>query len=334
VNGVLASSTNSFSTWGADIPVGAGSNTITVTGRDAAGNVATASVTVVNETPVITFPPADALSSGAALNVTGTAGGTLPVANLAVGYRADDGFAHWRATVPLVDGENELVVTMTHPQTPAVATMATRTVINQPLPPLTRPTDLALDAVNERLLLIDESTKALYAVALDTGERTVLSGLSVGSGARLEPRSTPRTASILCGTFFGLYGIRLGDGARTFISGDTRGAGSRLLWPFAILTGPALGWSGCCDWTGVLPPDFVYATGSNRVVVDVATGDRTTGWGYTGPTNNCGGGPQGTDIVHMYRNPNGEGYFYITSTHGVFEETPCRTRWEPRPPLV
>jgi hypothetical protein len=348
VNGVPATSTDNFATWRTTVFLRPGTNQITAIARDAAGNVGTASITVMNETPVITFPPADAFSSGTTIDVVGSAGGMLPVSNLAVNGVAavsDDGFAHWRATVPLVEGDNELVVTMTDPRTQTSANMTTRRLTNRLLTPVTQPSGLVLDAPNARLLVMDEGSKALYALALDTGARTVISGLRVGGGERFSSAGqfTLDAANdrVFFGDVFGLYAIRLSDGERTFVSGSRRGVNlildADLDWPFAIFTGPSLGWPLCCSGTGVLPADFAYVISGAEyqspweVVVDVATGNRLSNFGVP-DFNGCQSDPlsAGT-IIHAQRNLTGEGYFFIKSTGDVYEVRACRQHWGDAP---
>lgn len=111
--------------WSASVALAAGSNTITVTARDAAGNTSTDSVTVTY-TPSDTTPPAVAITtppnptfstSTTPLAVSGTASDAVGVASVSWANAATggsgtaSGTTAWSASIPLASGTNAITVT-------------------------------------------------------------------------------------------------------------------------------------------------------------------------------------------------------------------------------
>jgi DNA-binding beta-propeller fold protein YncE len=135
----------------------------------------------------IRFPPPSSLTDADRITVTGTAADATAVTAVRVnGVTAitSDGFATWRATVPLGPGVNPLVVT-TEDRWGNADPLAAQAAIERVGPILLEPSGIAIDAANDRALVVDPTSDALIAVDLATGERIALSGGSRGTGPEI-----------------------------------------------------------------------------------------------------------------------------------------------------
>ena len=109
--------------WTASVPIQLGTNVLTVTAQDAAGNTATASLTVtgvgaVPPTVAITSPTSSSIYSttSSSLTLGGTAADNVGVTqvtwvNSAGGSGTATGTTSWTASVPIQPGANVLTVT-------------------------------------------------------------------------------------------------------------------------------------------------------------------------------------------------------------------------------
>jgi sugar lactone lactonase YvrE len=130
---------------------------------------------------------------------------------------------------------------------------------------------IVLDAVNNRLLVTDSSQKAIIAVALDTGARTLISDNTVEIGNSTFDLVSPRyialdaannRALVLDGST--LAAINLATGARTILSNADNGSGIEL--------------SSQSDLTIDVAGNRVLVADLNRdsvIAVDLVTGMRT-----------------------------------------------------------
>jgi len=109
--------------WSAAVPLTPGSNTVVVTATDTAGNTATASITVINDTqpPTITIStPTSAASFNSPLSpltVGGSASDNVGVTTVSWtnsatgGSGTATGTTNWSASITLVQGSNQITVT-------------------------------------------------------------------------------------------------------------------------------------------------------------------------------------------------------------------------------
>jgi DNA-binding beta-propeller fold protein YncE len=179
----------------------------------------------------------------------------------AVAAQSADGFLTWRADVPLAPGVNVLA---------ALATDASGNLAALPSASVTRtgivpagPGAVAL-APDGRALVLDATLRALFLVDLATGERAKApesppapgapSGLAVEGGNAFLCDALERAVGV----------IDLSSGQWLVLSDDLRGAGAPLQRPQAL---------------ALLPGNraaVADAVAGAVVVVDLATGDRTT----------------------------------------------------------
>jgi hypothetical protein len=133
------------SSWSAQVPLAAGSNTITVTATDTAGNQSTAVLTVIydNTPPTVslTGPTTNPIyyTGNASVTVSGTSSdnvavGTVGWSNAASGGSGTAvGTGSWSAPIPLTPGTN--LITITVRDTAGNVTTKTITVIEDTQPP-------------------------------------------------------------------------------------------------------------------------------------------------------------------------------------------------------
>ena len=131
---------------------------------------------------VIQYPPVNSLTDQASIEVRGTAEGRQgsPIISVSVNgvvAQSDDGFATWTAIVPLVLGENTLIVETVDDQSNVDDEAAEVRVQAGAYPFLRGPNagDVVVDINNNRALVVDSTLDALFAFDLSTGARTVLS---------------------------------------------------------------------------------------------------------------------------------------------------------------
>lgn len=90
--------------------------------------------------------------------------------------------------------------------------------------PVATPSDVVLDAANDRALVVDSDLDALLAVDLASGDRTILSDSSTGTGTDfLVPFSVAVDAAnnralVIDRGFDALFVVELGSGERAIAS--------------------------------------------------------------------------------------------------------------------
>lgn len=135
-------------------------------------------------TATIQFPPAFSATESASVTVRGTASdaGDIAVVRVnGVDAISTDNFANWSATIPLTAGSNTITVETGDTALNADASAATAVI--QYRASFLSITASALDAANNRMLVVDQALRGITAVDLDTGARTVLSSPTVPSSA-------------------------------------------------------------------------------------------------------------------------------------------------------
>jgi sugar lactone lactonase YvrE len=131
------------------------------------------------------------------------------------------------------------------------------------------PNAVAIDAAYDRFLVADLQGPSVYAVAFDTGARSVLSGPAQSGPAFVWPHTLAvdqanNRALVADGSLNAIVAVNLTDGARTILSGPAMPPGNELTNPYGIALDPA---GGRALVTHVGPPSVV--------AVDLATGART-----------------------------------------------------------
>lgn len=151
------------------------------------------------------------------------------------GYKATstDGFATWQVTVALDTGSNEIRVSSTdalNNQNPVAAEIT----ITNLLTVLENPEAMESDIANLRLLVVDQSLRALIAIDLASGQTTVLSDENTPDTAnlfispvKLVVNSSGSTAWLLDGGYEDIIQVDLATGLRTRLI-DTANAGSPI----------------------------------------------------------------------------------------------------------
>lgn len=224
----------------------------------------------------ILFPPASSRTDASTLTVTGTAsddGAITSVRVNGVDATTSDGFATWRASVPLEPGLNELVVETAddavHSNFDTAAARAT--VVNEPQ--MVEPADLAVDAARDRILVVDGFTERVLAVDTDGRNRRVVSDDDDAVGvtasrlkrAALDPDGD-RLILIEDGSAPSfLVAMDLDTGARTIVAMPSGGFGSGIT---AMAYDPTRG-------AGSERVLLVDRFAASIFAVDIATGTRT-----------------------------------------------------------
>jgi DNA-binding beta-propeller fold protein YncE len=196
--------------------------------------------------------------------VTGTAADDRGVASVNVGAveaLTADGFATWRADVPLARGVNVLA---------ALATDGAGNLAAIPSASVTRtgvvpagPTAVALSP-DGRALVLDATLKTLFLVDLATGERE-LAPMAAPAPEAPSGLAVDGSRALLCDVAErALLALDLVTGQWSVISDDLVGLGDPLQRPQAVALLPG-GRAAIAD-----------AIAGDLVVVDLASGDRTT----------------------------------------------------------
>lgn len=169
-----------------------GPHRVSVRATDAAGNgdatPAEFAWLVDTHAPLATliFPAASSLTDANTVTVVGRSSDATAIAQLSVsGVPAvsDDGFLTWRATVPVREGNNPLVVAVQDQLGNSDAAAASVTIKGTPNL-LEDPREIVLDNDNDRAFVIDN--ERIVAVDLKTNVRSVLVDAVTGSGVVLK----------------------------------------------------------------------------------------------------------------------------------------------------
>jgi DNA-binding beta-propeller fold protein YncE len=112
-------------------------------------------------------------------------------------------------------------------------------------PGMTKPEHIALDSVNNRLLVIDIDKVALFSINLATGERSVISdqgspGPAFDTPLGLALKSDGNTALVIDAFDGILFSINLQTGARSVISGENPDTGEIIGPGFALIDSHAI----------------------------------------------------------------------------------------------
>ena len=317
----------------------------------------------------ILFPPPRSLSESLSRTITvrGTAAAEHGLAAVRVNgtlASTSNDFADWQAVVPLVPGENELIVELEDGQGNRIADAARASVSLGAL--LRRPTAMAVDADRGQVLVAEKSMGWLTGLDLAHGARTVLASQDVGSGpmwgvinrnddvsAIAVDRLRGRALLAAHGSDPDLlFAVDLDTGARTVLSGDGVGTGPALAFPKAMLmdeaadqllvadlslpavlavdpstgdravlsgdgvgAGPALSFPSALVMDAAQGRLIVLDIGLNAVLaVDLLTGDRTVL-----SDDSTGYGPRLLDMVHLSPGPAPDLVLVVDRWGGVIE---------------
>jgi hypothetical protein len=198
----------------------------------------------------INFPPPVSSTDASSITVTGTASDETGVASVSVnGQNASstDGFATWRAVVPLVAGPNTLTVSTVDTlgigdPMAAEATVHVAADVSGAGTQFNNGYAVALDS--SRAFVSDFDSDELVAVNIDTGSTTgisvIISSATTGTGADF---AGPGGAALVNGSTAALVTnwtpdellmVDLVSGNRTVVSGSTVGMGPDLFGPIGL----------------------------------------------------------------------------------------------------
>lgn len=180
----------------------------------------------VAPTVKVSFPPPSSLTDTPSITIRGSAADVDAIAAIRVNgteATSDDGFETWEVTLPLTHGANDIAIESEDEFGATNATAAELTVtLSANL--MDSAGAVAADPANGRALVLDSQLDALVAVSYATGERTILSDDTRGTGDRLqdpvaiELDTANQRALVLDGAT--LIAIDLATGNRTLISGE------------------------------------------------------------------------------------------------------------------
>lgn len=245
IGGVAATSSNGFANWQALLPLANGRNAFDVAVRDRGGRVTSglASLEVESE-------PARAAPNSIAFDAARNR------------LLFSDSFTQCVIALDLATGDCRFFSDATH----GAGT------------PLDEPAGIALDAANDRLYVVEHvvgGAHALLAVDLATGDRSLLSGLGVGSGSDFDfpddvAIDSARSRLLVTERDRGIVAVDLATGNRSLMSGTGVGTGPAFDLPICIGIAP----SGSFAIVGDIVLDAlvrVELTTGNRSIVSDAT---------------------------------------------------------------
>ncbi len=161
------------------------------------------SVSCVNNSApaaVLLFPTAVSMTDSDSITVKGTAsdvdGDLIQYVKVnGVSATSSDDFAHWSATIPLGDGANSITIELADAHgSQAVLSDVASVYFKGPI--VYKPSALAMNVAGDELYVADSEKDAVVGINVPGGQRRVISGRGVGSGADLN----------------GLYGLALNPG--------------------------------------------------------------------------------------------------------------------------
>lgn len=234
--------------------------------------VAPASPTDLGELPdtqpptaKILFPVVGAKSEADSIVVRGTASDDRGVAsvtvNSVVAATTRDGFATWRATVPLSGGLIHVEVRDAAGNLNVVETGVLQT------PVLLSPAGIVIDDFYARALVADRATGAIASVDLMFGGKTVFSNAQRGGGIQLvRPEDIVLDASrylVVDSELDAVVSVHRDTGARSIFSDANTGTGAAILNPTGIaMDGPH--------------GRALVACSGGVIAVDLTSGNRTS----------------------------------------------------------
>lgn len=226
----------------------------------------------------VAYPPPISMTGENTITIRGTASDPDGVAAIRVnGTLADtqNDFADWQATVPLMPGDNALVVD-SEDTSGNVTTQAAAVDVVHWANYLREPVDLAVDMAANQTYIFDRVREEVIRMDLATAQFTVISGATLGTGPLVQEARAiglhpgTNTVYLIDRALDALLAIDIATGDRTVVSDATTGAGFPLLHPIDMELDIAndraivLNYFTFDDWRyGV-----VYA-------IDLGTGDRT-----------------------------------------------------------
>ena len=183
----------------------------------------------------IQFPPTlNALTDHNTVLIRGTASdahsGVDSVVVNGLPARSEDGFAHWSVEVPLMEPGIQPITVAVLDQAGNRDSIAAQVRVNSQPNLLIAPSAVAFNSVNNRALVAENlsGTKALLAVNLDTGNRTVISsnagvgdGVAFGFPRSIALDSANNRALVADSSLQVLLAVDLSTGERTVASGTT-----------------------------------------------------------------------------------------------------------------
>ncbi|MES2675414.1 MAG: S8 family serine peptidase [Pseudomonadota bacterium] len=209
----------------------AGSNaataaTLTIGGVSTAFSVTTLTDTTAPTAQII-FPAATSITNDLAVLVRGTAADNANnIASVKVNgllATTGDGFATWQVSVPLVQGANNLAVDVKDAANNTALNAATASITNNFI--MRTLASIAIDSLRNRALVLDNVLKAVIAVDLTSGARTVLSNSSTPSSANsfsiplgMELDAANNRALVVDDGLDAVVAVDLVSGARTILS--------------------------------------------------------------------------------------------------------------------
>ena len=234
--------------------------------------------TQVAQSVDLDFPAGPIATDAATLRVRGRASGSRPITSVTVNgvpAASSDGFAHWEIDVPLVDGNQALLVDAVDAAGQHVNANANVERVPRVLPPfLDTFSDLALDAGSRRVFFTEaETTNSLVGAPLSTIAPPFVSNALAGSGATLSlPSATAFDAAhsrvlVWDQTTIGdphLTAVDPATNTVTLLSGASQGSGPLP----AVAETLAVDSAGATAWLFDRFEEAFY-------VIDLATGDRT-----------------------------------------------------------
>ena len=263
-----------------------GNHTIQFRARDAVGNVdatpATANWTLDATAPEVRliFPARLFYTDAATISVRGTAQDTRGVTALSingVAAQSSDGFAHWRAVIPVPFGSTSILISSSdglgNSRAVDAATMVNRGTI------VSNPSGIGYDSRRDRVVLLDETTGAVVANSRSDGINRLISpgpGPTLGYGLQeLVVDAANDRALIIDSANDALIAVDLETGVRSVLSPRI---GTNA--PTSILNSLHL----ALDETGQRV--YVSVSDTRSVIrIDLATGMRTV---VTSPTIGTG----------------------------------------------
>ena len=167
----------------------------------------------------IVFPLRSTMTDESPLTVTGTAGDDTEVASVRVNgvlAASDDGFATWRATVPLDPGTNSLVLQVTD-RAGNVKNAADAVTVERTSPLWAAPSAIAADVAQRRGYVVDGTLDRVFRVDLTSGERTEIPTL--GATFVMPTGATLAGGQLLVtdGLVASLFRVELSTGSRTVL---------------------------------------------------------------------------------------------------------------------
>jgi hypothetical protein len=216
---------------------------VTIVGKGGGGAPAAPPADTTAPTAQIKFPALVGLTNGDSVLITGTASDASMITRVKVAgvdATTTDDFANWRAVVPLINGDNTLLVETTDEFSNVDSAAATVAVEASDII-WTNPEAVALDSANGRALVTENDSSAgqsfVIAVDLASGLRTILSdniaGMNGGdtfpftrlTGITLDTTTTPVRALVTdydSSTGQGaVIAVDLMTGARTILSDNS-----------------------------------------------------------------------------------------------------------------